>query len=160
MGLKDATVTNTVALLDANLDDMNDLPSWKVFPAGVYLVKPEVTIESKKNKTTKKDETQITIGATLIEIRELDDPSTPDDKKPVVGDVTSARFTWENEFGQGALKEILKPIAAATGKTKAMELLEILGAQDSILMVMGVRTKSVEGKPDQEYQSIVNVIVE
>lgn len=150
---------STLDLLDATLDDMKDLPEWKRFPAGVYKVKPEVKIEKKKIKN--EDCTQITVTATLIEVKEL---NRTDATPPEIGAVTSVSYTWENEYGQGGLKNLLKPIASAVkenGITKVSDFLQILGSADSVLLVMGVR----DGKADSsgripQYQQFTDLILE
>ncbi len=153
--LNNASVS-TLDLLDASLDDMADLPEWKIFPAGVYRVKPEVKQESKKQKG--ESVTVITVTATLLEggIKEKNDPASAD---PAVGSQTNVRFTWENEYGQGGLKNLLKPISAATGVKKVGDLLQLLGTADSVLLVMGVRKSSKDGK-DYENQTFTDLILE
>jgi len=153
------TELNTLDLLDAQLDDLKDLPEWKTFPAGVYLCKPAVKSEKKKIKN--EECTVITITATLLEggVIELNDKdATP----PEVGSQTSVQFTWENEYGQGALKNILKPIAAATnGQVKKVaDLLELINTADSLKFVMGTRQgKAQDGKPAATFQQFTDVIV-
>lgn len=150
---------STIDLLDATLDDMKDMPEWKRFPAGVYKVKPEVKTEKKKIK----DEmcTVITVTATLIEVREM---NQSDATPPEIGSTTSVSYTWENDYGQGGLKNLLKPIAAAVkenGITKVSDFLQILGTADSVLLVMGLR----DGKADSygkipQYQQFTDLILE
>jgi hypothetical protein len=153
-----ATATvSTLSLLDASLDDMNDMPTWEVFPAGVYKVKPTVKQEKKKNDKGV-EETIITVGAKLLEVREL---NSPEDKAPEIGAETSTRYTWENEYGQGGLKNLLKPIAAATGVKSVAQLLEILNDADDVVLVMGKRiVKGSAGKSDKEYQQFNDLMVE
>jgi len=142
--LNDANL-NALDLLDAKLDDLSDLPEWVTFPAGIYKVKPSVKTESKINPKTKLKETIITVGAKLLEIKELTDEGGV---RVAVGAETSARYTWENEYGQGGLKVLLKPIAAATGISSVKQLLEMLGTADSVLLVMSTResTNATTGK--------------
>lgn len=148
---------STLNLLDASLDDMADMPSWSTFPAGVYKVKPTVKQEKKKNKENK-EETLITVSAKLISVVEL---NSPDSVAPEIGSETSCRYTWENEFGQGGLKNLLKPIAAVTGEKSVPALLEILNTADDVGLVMDIRTvKGERGKSDRDYQQFTDLIVE
>lgn len=144
-------------LLDAKLEDLQDLPEWTVFPAGVYKVKPTVKIEKKKNKANV-TETIITIGAKLLEIKEVADEKAT---RVEVGSETSCRFTWENEFGQGGLKVLLKPIATVTGNSSVSQLLEILGSADDVILVMDTRdsTNAQTGKTTT-YQVFKDLIIE
>lgn len=155
--LNDSTV-NTMSLLDASLDDMNDMPEWKNFPPGAYTVKPSIKMESKKNTKTGITETHITVGAKLIAVKELADPN---DTAPEVGAETQVRYTWENEYGQGGLKNLLKPVAAATSMTKVPELLDAINTADSLVLVMGLRKgKAGTDGSTPEYQTFTNLIVE
>lgn len=155
--LNDSTV-NTLSLLDASLDDMMDMPEWKNFPAGAYTVKPSIVQEQKKNTKTNAMETHITVKAKLIAVKELADPNSV---APEVGSETQVRYTWENEYGQGGLKNLLKPVAAATQLKKVPELLEAIHTADSLVLVMGLRKgKSEAGKDTPEYQTFTDLIVE
>ena len=152
--LNDSTV-NTLSLLDAKLEDLADLPEWVLFPAGVFEVKPSVKTETKVNGKTKTKETIVTIGAKLLSIKELADPASA---KPEPGAETSVRFTWEHEYGRGALKRLLKPIAEVTKVSKVSQLLEILNTADSVLIVMDIREAEVKGQT-RNYQQFTDLIV-
>lgn len=159
MGLNAATIAtvSTLSLLDASLDDMADMPTWSVFPAGVYKVKPTVKQEQKKNAEGVM-ETQITVGVKLLEVREL---NSPESVAPEIGSETSCRYTWENEYGQGGLKNLLKPIAAVTGIKSVPQLLTTLHEADDVIMVMDIRTvRGQKGKSDKDYQQFIDLIVE
>lgn len=135
---------STLDLLDAQLDDMKDLPEWTIFPAGVYKIKPKV--ETKKKVQKGENVTVITVTATLIEVKEMNEK---DAVAPEIGSETSVNFTWENDYGQGGLKNLLKPIGAAVkdkGITKVSDLLQILGSADDVLLVMDVRESDKDGK--------------
>lgn len=153
--LNNASVS-TLDLLDATLDDMKDLPQWITFPAGVYKVKPSVKMEKKKVKN--EEVTVITVGATLLEVREI---NNKEEVAPEIGAVTSVAYNWENEYGQGGLKNLLKPIGAATGAAKVTDLLELLNTADSVLLVMGVREgKAQDNKPAAKFQQFTDLILE
>jgi hypothetical protein len=153
--LNDSTL-NTLDLLDAKLEDLADLPEWVTFPAGVYKCKPSVKIEKKLNTKSKAMETIITIGAKLIEIKELNDPASV---KVAVDSETSCRFTWENEFGQGGLKKLLAPIAALTKISSVKQLLDILGSADDVLFAMDTRDVTNSSNKTATYQVFTDLIV-
>lgn len=155
--LNDANVS-TLSLLDASLDDMNDMPEWKNFPPGAYTVKPSIKMETKKNAKTNESETHITVSAKLIAVKELADPN---DTAPEVGSETQVRYIWQNEYGQGGLKNLLKPIAVATKLTKVPDLLEAIDTADSVVLVMGIRKgKAGTDGSAPEYQTFTDLIVE
>lgn len=153
--LNDAKV-NTLDLLDAQLDDLKDLPEWKTFPPGVYLVKPVVKMEKKANTGL-----VISVTCTLLEggVLEMNDKdATP----PEVGSQTSVNYNWDNEYAQGNIKNLLKPIAAATNGqvTKVADLLEMINTADSLKFVMGTREgKAKDGKPAAVFQQFLDILV-
>jgi len=161
--LNDASL-NTLSLLDAKIEDLADLPVWSTFPAGAYKVKPSVKKEQKKNSKTGVMEDIITVGAKLIEVKELADPAS---EKPAVDAETSARFTWQNEYGQGGLKNLLMPIAEFLKKANqpvpgVVGLLDILNSADSVIIVMGQRVvkANTPGGKDQVYQTMESLLVD
>jgi hypothetical protein len=160
--LNDASL-NMLSLLDAKIEDLADMPTWSTFPAGAYKVKPSVKKEQKKNAKTNVMEDIITIGAKLIEVKETADPAAV---KPEVGAETSSRFTWQNEYGQGGLKNLLMPIAtflktAGQPVPGVMGLMDILHSADSVIIVMGQRVvKGQNGAKDQVYQTFEDLMVD
>lgn len=93
-------------LMDANLDDLQDMPAFEVPPKGHY--KLNVSLESKTVNDKPSIEAKLVVG----EVLEL---ANPNDKKPEIGAKFSQLFMMDNEFGQGAFKEFVKPIAAGLG---------------------------------------------
>ena len=154
--LNDSTM-NTLDLLDAKLSDLADLPEWVTFPAGVYKCKPSVKIEKKANQKTKLMETIITVGAKCIEVKEVQDATQP---KVAVDSETSTRYTWENDYGQGALKKLLAPIAAITKIESVKKLLDVLDTADSVLFVMDTREVTNAAGKTATYQVFSDLIVD
>lgn len=154
---------NTLSLLDAKIEDLADMPTWSTFPAGAYKVKPSVKREQKKNSKTGVVEDIITIGAKLIEVKETADPAAV---RPEVGSETSSRFTWQNEYGQGGIKNLLTPVAtflknAGQSVPGVVGLMDILHSADSVIIVMGQRiVKGQNGGKDQVYQTFEDLMVD
>lgn len=154
--LNDAQIS-TISLLDAILDDMNDMPTWSRFPAGVYKVKPSVKTEVKKNQAGV-SETHITISCKLLAVVELADAASV---APEVGSETQVRYTWENEYGQGGLKNLLKPVAAASGQKSVPVLLDLINNADDLVFVMDIRAGKADAKGVKaEYQTFTDLIVQ
>lgn len=107
---------NFDALLDANLDDLADLPEFANFPAGVH----RCTLSMEKK--TINDKFAIEVKLTGIETVEL---SFPDTDKPItVGQVSNATFFLDNEYGQGAFKKLVAPLAAALGVSSLRDIID------------------------------------
>lgn len=105
------------SLLDAKLDDLKDMPEFKVYPAGAF----KVTMAGDAKKIGEHPAVEVTF--TLVEVAELADPTaTP----PAVGDTCSVAFLLDNELGQGRLKEFLAPLREvfAPGDTTIRQVLE------------------------------------
>ena len=107
---------NFDALLDANLDDLADLPSYENFPAGVH----KATLSITKKEINSKPMMEIKL--TAIETVEL---SKPEEDKPVTaGQVSSALYDLTNEYAQGNFKKLVSPLAASLGVTSIREIIE------------------------------------
>lgn len=108
--------SNFDSLLDANLDDLADLPDFASFPAGVH--RATIAIQQK----TVNDKPGMEVSLTGIETVEL---SKPEEDKPIsAGQVSSALYFLDNEFGQGAFKKLIAPLAANLGVSSIRDLIE------------------------------------
>ncbi len=104
------------ALLDADLDDLADLPSFENFPAGVHRCTVSITQKLINSKP------MMEIKLTGVETVEL---SKPEEDKPITaGQVSSCLFDLGNEFAQGAFKKLVKPLAANLGVASIRDLVE------------------------------------
>jgi len=108
-------MSNIDDLLDATLDELEDLPEFKPFPAGVHRVLVSFALKEINKATTP----ELTLKG--IETLELADPSAEPLKE---GDSTSIIFKLDNEYGQGKFKKIAAPIAAVLGTTTNRETIE------------------------------------
>lgn len=104
------------ALLDANLDDLADLPAFENFPAGVHRCTLSITQKPINGKP------MMEVKLTGIETVEL---TKPEEDKPIsAGQVSSALYDLSNEFAQGAFKRIVAPVAASLGVSSIRDLIE------------------------------------
>lgn len=102
-------------LLDANLDDLADLPEFGVFPAGTHKV--TIALEQKEVNGNP----CIELSMTAIETEELADPNGTPLK---AGDKGSVLYMMNNEFGQGNFKKMAKQVAAITGTSSIRDTIE------------------------------------
>lgn len=91
-------------LLDAKLDDLEDLPSFAPYPAGAHKV-----LASFGTKTIN-DTLRVMLDFKYIECLEMADSQAAIPKE---GDVANTMFTLGNEFGEGNLKRCSAPFAEA-----------------------------------------------
>ena len=104
------------SLLDANIDDLADLPAFENFPAGSHRATLSMAQKTINNKP------MIEVKLTGIETVEL---SNPEADKPISsGQVSSALYDLTNEFAQGAFKKLVAPVAASLGVSSIRELIE------------------------------------
>jgi len=135
-------------ILDATLDDLADMPSIQLFPNGAHKVKLEFKINAEKASV------QTTLH--YIEPLELADPTQT---APAAGDKNTVFFNLKkkdgsaNTYAQGALKELLKPLAAQFGGSTTTEILE--NSKDAEVMVV---TKIQVGKGDYEGKDNLTIV--
>jgi len=107
--------TDISALLDISLDDIADLPEFKVFPAGAH----RCTISFEQKQIGVHPAVELKLVA--VETVELTDPSeTP----LVAGTESSIAYMLDNEFGAGKLKQIVKPLAEHFGISNVGKILQ------------------------------------
>ena len=134
------------SLLDISLDDLADLPEFKVFPAGAH--RCSMSLESKDIN----GHPSVELKLRLLETVEL---ASATDVAPEAGTESSVAYMLDNEFGQGKFKEILKPLGAHFGLNKFGEIQE--AAKDCEVLVV---TKTRQNKDKtQTYLDVVNLQV-
>ena len=135
-------------ILDAQLDDLADMPSISLFPNGAHKVRLESKIDHKK--------ASVQLVMHYIEPLEMADPTS---NAPAAGDKNSVFFFLKkkdgtgNEYAQGALKEIVKVLQAQFGGATTSEVLE--AAKDAEVAVV---TKIRIGKGDYEGKDNVDIV--
>jgi len=138
------------ALLDATLDDLPDLPGFKVPPTGAYAL--EVAAISEKEIG---DHPGIETKFVIREVVEVSEQGVPEAEMPVAGDECNIVFLLDNDTGVGFFKEFLKPLGAKLGTTKTREIMT--GAKGMLLMVILKRTFDKE--KDRHYLNLKKVEV-
>jgi len=140
---------NISNLLDANLDDLDDLPEFVVPPAGAYNA-TILSIEEKKIGDHPAVEMKFSLQETLELSNATDAPVAP-------GTECSVSFMLDNEFGVGGMKAALKPLQVALGTTSARETMEAAKGC-SIMLVTKVRSGKGENA-DKKYLGIHKIEV-
>ena len=137
---------NLDSLLDISLDDLADLPEFKVFNPGAHRCTFKMESKAINNHPS------VEVKLTLLETVELADASLEPD---AAGTESSVAYMLDNEFGQGKFKEILKPLGAHYGMSKFGEIQEA-SAGAEVLVV----TKTRQNKDKtQTYLEIVSLQV-
>ena len=143
---------NFDSLLDANLDDLADLPEFASFPAGVH----RATVSMEKKEINGK--LAIEVKLTGIETVEL---SNPEEDKPITaGQVSNAVFFLDNEFGQGAFKKLVAPLAAALGVASLRDIIDACAGTEVEAVTAYRKGKAKPGETDRPvYFEIKKLIV-
>jgi hypothetical protein len=138
-------------LFNSSIDDLADLPSFEVPPAGSYIL--EVTCDVKEVAGKQAVEASLTV----IETVELADPAAEPVKD---GTVFSTLFFLDNKFGVGKLKQFLKPFGAHFNDTNIGNLVRDHVKQVTIAgTVLNRKAKKDSEDPDRIYGSVANISV-
>lgn len=135
------------ALLDASIDDLDDLPEFAVYPAGVHKVIVKFSTKSIN------DAPAVELSMSAVETVEL---VNSDDTPLVAGAESSVLFMLNNEFGQGKLKAIMKPLSAIYGTTSIKDTMEAASGGEFI-----ITTKVRQNKDkSQSYTDVTKIAQE
>ena len=104
------------SILDSSIDDLADLPEFGIYPSGVH----RVIINWESKEVNKHPSMEMKMK--LIETVELANPA--EDQPVAAGTESSSLFMLDNEFGQGAFKQIMKVLAGACGTNKISETVD------------------------------------
>lgn len=113
------------SLLDKNLDDIADLPEWRIYPAGAH--KLRVNWETKDKKWKDKDHGDmegkvVVMKLTAIETLELTNPK--DDKPLAGGEVATMEYNPFYDNAVSALKGVLKNMEPVIGSSNLKALIQ------------------------------------
>jgi hypothetical protein len=147
--MKDIIMSNNTSidsLLDMNLDDLADIPEFKVFPAGAYTC--QINFEKKTIGTHPAIEAKLK----MLSCVELADPA---EVAPEVGTESSTAYMLDLEMGQGNFKKLMKPLQEHFQISRLPELLEA-SANAEVMVVTKIRQNKDK---TQSYLDIVSLQV-
>ena len=135
-------------LLDATLDDLEDLPEFKAYPAGAH--RCLCSLELKEIN----DNQAVELSMKAIETVELGNSS---DAPLGEGDVGNVLFMLNNEFGRGSLKKVLASFAENAGSVNNREIIE--ATKEVECVVICAKPRKGKNDPDKFYTSVKDVAV-
>ena len=144
-------------LLDETLDDLADLPETKPWAAGVHKAKVIVRRNTKK------------AGSYIVEMihqesLEFTNPNLAEEEQPKEGDKSTLFISTKkkdgtpNEFGQGQLKLVLKPMAALANTNNIAEILDTIKDGVECIVIVGIRKSRDEQYDDQQEIKKIEVV--
>lgn len=156
MTMSNAAIRDLDSLMDASMDDIDDLPPVGVPPTGHYNL--SVTAERKENKD--KTGEYIQFSYEVEAVNEVKDPA--EESQAAVGMKFSQMFSpikkdgTVNEFGIGFLKEATAPFSAHFGTAKMGETI----AQINKISVAASLSRRVDKRdPDRFNFNLKDVVV-
>lgn len=135
-------------LLDMQLDDLEDMPSYAPFPRGAHRV---LATFSKKEI---KGATAIELGFELVETIELKDALAKGEEAPKAGDTCSTLFMLNNEYGRANLKMCGTPFAKAMDLTSIRDVIEQVQSVECVILT-GLRPD--KNHPDRVYLEVIEL---
>lgn len=143
-GLNEKEAALFAQLGEMTIDDLEDLPSSEPFPNGAHSVTIKFECKSVNDKPA------IILHATYVDPLQLDEGEEPTAKS---GDQYDFMYGLTTEYGQGALKELLKVVREKTGINDVLPALEAV--QDSAALL--VTKKRMDKKNDVMRCNIVSM---
>jgi hypothetical protein len=141
-----ANVNSSLSLLDSTLDDLADMPEFKVYPNGAHIV--TISFEEKSVN----DHPCVELKMVAVSTEEL---ANPEDTPLVAGDTGSVLYMLDNEFGQGSLKAVLKPLGQYFGIGNLREIMDAANGAECMVV-----TKQRQNKEKtQTYLSVTSINV-
>ena len=149
-------------LLDATLDDLEDLPSFQPFPVGAHKVLASFDTKEINGKQA------VSLDFKLVEVLELADASIteeienaagdliPNPKFPKAGDSAGTMFMLDNEYGRGNLKKCATPFGEALELSTIREIIEGVKEVECIVLT-GLRKD--KNDPDKFYLDVKEIQV-
>jgi len=134
-------------LLDATLDDLEDLPEFKPFPGGAHRVLASFEAKTVGIKTA------IELSFKLLETMEL---TNPQDEPSKPGDTASTLFFLDNEYGVGNFKRCAKPFAEALAFSTNREIVEGVKEVECVIITS---IKKDKNDPDKKYLNVKEIQV-
>ena len=134
-------------LLDATLDDLEDLPEFTPFKPGAHRV--TATFEEKEIN----DKQSVELSFVLMETLELADPQL---EKDAPGHTSSIAFMLDNEYGRGNLKKCALPFGEALGLSTIRQIVEGVKEVECLILTTVRKDKT---DPDRFYLNVKEIQV-
>lgn len=135
-------MSNLDSLLDATLDDLADLPSFKPFAPGAHRVTASFGLKEINGVN------YVELNFKMVESIELEDKTA---EMPKEGDTSNTMFKLGNEFGEGNLKKCAAPFAEALNLSTLRDVIEQVQDVECIIFT-GIRTDKKD--PDKKYLQV------
>ena len=134
-------------LLDATLDDLEDLPEYKTYPPGAHKVTATLEAKEINNKPA------IELSFKYLEAIELEGS---DAVSPSAGDESSTLFFLDNEYGRGNLKNALTAFHDFAGGGTNREIVEAVKDVECVILTSYGKNKN---DPDKPYLNVKEIQV-
>lgn len=148
-------------MLDVELDDLKDLPSYEAWPAG--FIEFDITLGKKKFKEGTAEENEVLVAdLVFVCMVELAAGQDPDTVLPKEGDKTQIMYDLTREGGQGSFKKLLLCLKdSSLGTSNARAALEDLRLPVRVSGAISSRlSKGKDGKQDRTYNAIETLVVQ
>ena len=134
-------------ILDATLDDLEDLPEYKAYPPGAHRVKLSMEIKEVNDKQV------VEASFTYIEAVELADQQA---EVPAEGSQANILCHLDNEFGRGTLKLLATPVGKALNTASTRDTIEQCTDIECLIVTAYKKNKD---DPDSPYMKVKELAV-
>lgn len=147
--------------LDMSLDDIEDLPEFRVFPKGAYLFTVQKHEKKDLEGTGDNDGKKFPVlqydlaMKEIVELSESDLNKAEGEEAPKAGDMVSFTFRLDNKYGVGNLKKFLAPFAQSFKASKIAEVNDNIDGTEC-LVILG---RKFDKNKDRYYQSMKKIAI-
>lgn len=134
-------------MMDMSLDDLKDLPPFEVPPVGHYKLGLSLAWKEVNDKQC--------IEASF-EVKETLELTNATDAPCAAGTKFSTLFQLANEFGQGAFKELVKPLIDGLGLA-GKKVSEVVKEVQNVEIHATVKHRKDKNDKEKVYANVVNV---
>jgi hypothetical protein len=160
--MSNATILDMDALMNASMDDIEDLPPVGVPPSGHYKFKVTAeTVTPTESEANKGKKPQLKFNYEVLEVNELKDPA--EEGEVQVGTKFTEFFSpikkdgTPNTVGMGFLKERVAPFAAAFGHVIMGDILQSI---NNVEFSASLKRKQDKNDEDRFRFELKDVVVE
>ncbi len=134
-------------LMDMSLDDLKDLPAFEVPPVGHYKLNLSLAFKEVNDKQC------IEASFEVQETMELGDPAAA---PCAPGTKFSTLFQLANEFGQGAFKELMKPLVEGLSLA-GLKVPAVVEKVQNVTIFATIKHRKDKNDKEKFYANVVNV---